>query len=342
MTKKGEKIDLILNKIKKVVDPAIKESLDLCVDKKYQDIVKYQILTGGKRLRPALAIISCQMLGGKTRDALYPAAGLEILHNYSLIIDDMIDNSILRRNKPTAWAKFGRSIAQCIAIDYFASVFQAANKSKEAIKISELLAKAIKTLTEGEISDLLFEQRGIESEPYIAQNRYRDINMKNYSEMISKKTAALFRASCEVGGICARANHKQLEALRNYGFNLGLAFQISDDILDILGDEKSFGKKIGKDVEERKGGNIVVYLASQKFSPKEKKEFWRILRKEKISQKDINKVINLIKKTGAEEMAKVFCQKFINKARESLKMLPQNKWNNILKEIVEFVIMRDK
>ena len=111
-------LNLVLAKFRKIVDPVIKRVLISGVDKKFHDIVSYQISTGGKRLRPALAIISCLALGGKIKDVLYPAAGLEILHNYTLIIDDMIDNDQERRGKPTLWSKFGESIAQCVGIDY--------------------------------------------------------------------------------------------------------------------------------------------------------------------------------------------------------------------------------
>jgi geranylgeranyl diphosphate synthase type I len=129
MTKKEENVGSFLAQTAKIVDPIIRKLLGLYIDKKYQDIIEYQINTGGKRIRPALFIASAKLFGGKTRDILYPAAGLEILHNYSLIIDDIIDNSVLRRGKPTAWAKFGRSIAQCIGIDWGAAIFQAANRS---------------------------------------------------------------------------------------------------------------------------------------------------------------------------------------------------------------------
>lgn len=342
MSLSEKEIDLILNKCSSIITPIIKEVLSYSVDKKYRDIVNYPILTGGKRIRPTLSIIVCQMLGGNLKNVLYPAAGLEIMHNYSLIIDDMIDNGTLRRGKSTAWARFGRSVAQCVAIDYFASIFQAANKSKEPVKISEVLAKTIKILTEGEILDILFEQRGREEESYVVKNRYKKIDMKDYSEMISKKTAALFQSSCEIGGICADADEKQIAALKDYGFNFGMIFQISDDILDILGSQEKFGKKIGKDIEERKGGNIIIHFAMLELSQNEKTELWQILRKRKITQKDINRGIELIKKTKAKEKAEAYCQKFVGNAKENLKLLPRNKWNNILGDIVDYLVKREK
>jgi len=340
MTKKEEKVSLFLAQTAKTVDPVIRKLLSFYVGKKFQDIIEYQINTGGKRIRPALAIASANLFGGKIKDVLYLAAGLEILHNYSLIIDDIIDNSTLRRGKPTVWAKFGRSIAQCIGIDWGAAIFQAANRSLCPVKISEIFAKTLKILVEGEISDVLFEQSGREDEPYIVKNRYRNVSEKNYLEMIGKKTAVLFQSCCEMGAISAGAKEKQIKTLKSYGFNLGVAFQIKDDILDIFGKEKKFGKEIGKDIREGKMGNAVISFACQEFSQKDKKEFSLIIRKNVISEKDIGRAIELIKKTKAEERAISYGERFVKKAKVNLSLLPQNEWNESLADICDLIMER--
>src|SRR3972149_9423729 len=131
-------INLVFEKINKRVNNAIGEILGIDVSSRYKDLIKYQVALGGKRIRPVLASISSRLLGGKTNNTVYAAAGLEIIHNYSLIIDDIIDNSPLRRGSPTVWKKFGTSIAQCVAIDYSAAILQAANRSVEPKKIGEL------------------------------------------------------------------------------------------------------------------------------------------------------------------------------------------------------------
>lgn len=342
MSFKKEKIHSILNEYSKLVEPVVKELLSSYVDKEHQEIVRYQILTGGKRLRPVLVIITCQLLGGKIKDAILPAAGLEILHNYSLIVDDIIDHSSLRRGKPTTWFKFGRSMAECAGIDYAAAAFQAANFSKEPIKISELFAKTMKAVVDGEILDILFEQQGREEEPYVVENRYNNITERDYFQMVNKKTASLFQTCCEVGGICAGAKEKELEALRNYGFNLGIGFQISDDILDIFGKEEKFGKKIGQDIKERKLGNIVIFYTLKELSQSGRNELFAILRKNKIKDNDIKKGIKIIKGTKAREKVLNLGKKYIQKAKENLKFLPQNQWHNILEEIANFVIKRER
>lgn len=341
--KKKTDLPLVFKRLAKIVDPVIKELLFSYVERGTQKMVGYQVSTGGKRVRPGLAIISCRLLGGRLKDVLYPAAGLEILHNYTLIVDDIIDHSILRRQKPTVWYKFGTSMAECVGIDYAATLFQAANYSKNPTAISELFAKTLKTLVEGEIRDILFEQSGREDEPYVRENRQRKITKYSCLKMISQKTAVLFQACCELGAICAKAENSVIKALKNYGLNLGIAFQIQDDILDIFGEEEKFGKKIGKDIEEKKGGNIVTLLALEQLDPSGRKRLTTILaKKKKTTKRDISSAIALIRKTEAKEKAQKLAEKYINKAKKSLQFLPQNKWNNLLRELADFVIEREK
>lgn len=338
----AKNIDSYLNKYSELVLPKILEILTVDTDKKNEEIINYQILTGGKKLRPALCFLSCQLMGGKTNDALYPAAGLEILHNYSLIIDDIIDNSYLRRNRSTVWHKFGRSIAACAAIYYAAAIFQAANKSKNPTQISEIFAQTLKTVIDGEIMDILFERDGRKKEIYIVKNRYKKISEADYFNMVGKKTATLFKTCCQVGGILADADKKTIETLGNYGYNIGLAFQIQDDILDIFGDEKSFGKKIGKDISERKGGNIVIMLALTKLKPKDREEILSIMRKPKVKAWQVKKIISMIGKTDSLNQAQKFGEKFMAQAKKNLESLPQNEWNQILQEIINFLSVRKK
>jgi geranylgeranyl diphosphate synthase, type I len=345
MKKNSNKLKDVLFDFRKTVDPIIKEILTSDVDKERQKIVEYQVSTGGKRLRPALAIICNQLLGGQKKDALYPAAGLEILHNYSLIIDDIIDRSRNRREKPTTWYKLGKATAQCLSIYYAAAIFQAANHSKQPTEISEIFAKTMKIITGGEISDILFEMTERKRESYLEKNRYQTISKKGYLKMIEQKTAILFQSCCQVGALSAGAKKKEIEALKKYGFNLGIAFQIQDDILDIFGEKESHNEKrkeIGKDIIERKGGNIVVILALEKLKPKHKKKLNKLMEKEYIKKKEVTQIVEIFKKTGSYEKSQQLGKKFVKKAKKNLASLPQNKWNDILKETADFIIKREK
>jgi len=340
--KNKKELDLFLKETAAMVNPVIQELLESYVDKKFHKLINYQTFAGGKRFRPALTIISSKLLGGKIKHVLYPAAGLEILHNCTLIVDDIIDHSHLRRNKPTVWFKFGQSVAECMGVDYLAAAFEGASHSKKPAMFSEVFAQTLKTVINGEILDILFEQQGRQEESYIVKNRYHKITKQKYYEMIGKKTASLAQSCCEVGAICAKASSKQLKALKDYGFNLGMAFQIRDDVLDIFGSEKKFGKKIGKDIEERKLGNIVILSALSELSKSDKEKLLKIIRKKEIKNKDIKQAIKLIKKTRAGEKACNLAEEFSAKAKEQLNLLPQNKWNKSLEALADFVIQREK
>jgi len=343
MKKNKEEIESVFRKWANLIDPKIKEILNVSVDKETQKLVNYQMTTGGKRLRPVLAIASCLCCGGKIEDVLYPAAGLEILHNCTLIYDDIIDNSDKRRGKPTVWSKYGRSITECLGLDYAAAIFQAANKSGHPALISEILARTLKEVVNGQILDILFEQSGRENEKYVTKNRFQKIREKDYLKMVSKKTASLIRTCCEIGAVSADAGRNMVETLKDYGFNLGIAFQIRDDILDIFGKEKEFGKKIGKDIQERKLGNVVILYALKELEPaKEKNKLLAILKKNEIGNKDIKKALILINKTKAKKKSLLLGVEYIKKAKENLGRLPKNKWHKFLIELADSVIERNK
>lgn len=322
-------LDLFLKVANRIVEPKIKEILNRFLDRKFKELVNYQIETGGKRIRPALAILSCLACGGKIKDVLYPAAGIEILHNYTLIIDDIIDKSQSRRGYATCWRKFGHSIAECVEAVFAASIFQSANFGSHSKEISGIFTKTIKEIAEGEITDILLEQKNRKYESFVAENRYLKAGEKDYFSMVSKKTASLFKASCLVGGISAGASETRLKNLKNYGFNLGITFQIQDDILDIYGEEKEFGKRIAQDARERKLGNILLLLASIKG-----KEILKILRKKEIKERDIKEIVDMIKKTKSLNKAREFQRKYINKAQKSLDVFPQDKWRKLLEDFL--------
>ena len=339
---KQERLKIVFKHLSNLVEPKIKEVLSQDISRRTSRLLFYPVSIGGKRLRPALAIISCLATGGKMKDVIYPAASLEILHNYTLIVDDTIDHGLIRRGKPTLQKEYGLSMAECLAVDYVASIFQPIAQYIKPEIIIPLFTRTLKTIFEGEILDILFEQTGRNNEPYIQSHRYSEISLKQYLKMVSQKTASLIQASCHIGGICAKTSGKQLAALQKYGFSLGIAFQIQDDILDIFGYEKKFGKKIGKDIEERKMGNIVILLASQEFSRKEKNKFQSILRKNKITNQDIKEAIHLIKQTSAQEKAQNLARKYVRQSKKSLAFLSQNKWTSLLADLADFVIEREK
>jgi geranylgeranyl diphosphate synthase type I len=330
-----------LAEINKLVEPIIKKLLTDDVEKSNAEVAFYQCKVGGKRIRPALIIISGQVFSGDINELLYPAASVEILHNATLIIDDIIDHSDFRRNKPTCWNKFGKSIAECTSMVYFASIFAGLSHVDNSSKLIDLYSRTLKTIVDGEIEDILFERSGREDEAYVVKNRYKMITKDDYFEMISRKTAILLQTCCEAGAICANASDDQVKIIGNFGFNLGMAFQICDDILDIFGDEKEFGKKIGKDIIEKKMGNFVIISAIDQLKLKERNIICNFLTGSKeILDEDIATVTTLIEKTRAKRDAKNIANTYIQNAYKALEKLPQNKHREELEEVAKYIIDR--
>lgn len=199
--------------------------------------IHYTLNQGGKRLRPVLALIACEMFGGDIASALYPAVALEMFHNFTLIHDDIMDQAPIRRGKPTVYRKWNSDIAILSGDALFARAFQTALKTDSPrLKDSlDLLSQTAVEVCEGQQYDMDFESQV-------------EVSIQEYIKMIRLKTAVLVAASLKTGALMADAQDDQAELLYNYGINIGLAFQLKDDFLDVFSDEATFGKVNGNDI----------------------------------------------------------------------------------------------
>jgi len=315
------------------------ELLDFGAHEDFKEILHHYIKAGGKRVRPALTIIVGQALGAKEEYLLYAAAAIELIHEYSLIIDDIIDRSEKRRNEPTLWKKYGISMALLAALHYRESIHEGARRTNHPLEIANLISETIRVMTEGERLDILFEQAGRDEE-YIIQKRYKVVTVDDYMRMIGGKTASLISTACKVGAICADAKNNIVEKLGKFGWNIGLAFQITDDYLDLFAKEEELGKKTGKDILEHKLGNIVVIYALEELSEQEKQKILSILRKEKLTDDDVKDAIELIKKTNASQKAKEKANKLIEEAKKEIEFLEESEEKKLLMALADFVVQR--
>jgi len=224
---------------------------------------------------------------------------------------------------------------------FAASIFNFKLSDKKYSKVGSVLSRSIKTVTSGQILDVLFEQGGRENERFVVNNRYKSLKESDYKRMISRKTASLLEACCEVGGICASATRNQTKKLKEFGFNMGISFQVQDDILDIIGDEKKFGKSIGKDIVEGKMGNIVILFCLEELNVKDSGDVKRILRKSRKTKTDIKKVMKNIDKTNAIDRAEKLKNNYIKRAEKNLDFFPSNKWKDLLISTLNFVGKRN-
>ena len=323
------------------VEAALEKYLLMDTDPEFREAVLYPVRTGGKRLRPALTLASALAAGGGVEEAIPAAVAVELAHNYSLIFDDIIDHSEVRRGHPTLWRKYGVTTAILVAVHYRESISQALNDTRDPKLFEAIMARTLKLLVEGERLDVLFEQAGRFDEPYVVERRRSVVTLRDYLDMVYKKTGALIEAACVLGALSAGAPPDLVEALSSYGRNLGLAFQVGDDIIDIFGREEKTGKKVGKDIEEHKLGNVVVLLALEELPADARGELLSILRKERLSGQDVERALKLISATGARQRAEEMRRFYAGAAREALKPLPDNEGKRLLLELTDFVAVRE-
>lgn len=308
-------------------------------DPDFYDAVKYQVQTGGKRLRPLLTLTFCDAVGGTPDSTIYAAAGIELIHTHSLIIDDIIDRSILRRNQPTCWVKFGMPIAVLIAMKYREALVLAAEKTAYPTKLQRVFSRAMQRMLIGERLDILLEQTGRSNE-YLVKNRLQDATIDDYFTLCKNKTGALVSAACEAGVVCVNGNNEYVTAAKQFGMNAGIALQISDDYLDIFGNSQQFGKEHRKDIIEHKLGNFVILYALSQLTAPNKHRLLEILQTDEINENEITEAGHIIKMTDAPKIAKEKVNEFVNLAKDCLKIFPDSNAKKTLFDLVGTLIDR--
>jgi len=277
--------------------------------KKLYDAAGHLIVNGGKRLRPYMVIRSCQILKGKVSNAMPAASAVEMVHNFSLVHDDIMDNDEMRHGVPTVHKKFGMPIAILAGDVLFSKAFQVITDSKlsasATTQLVSRLSKACVDICEGQLLDVkMAEEKKIPSQA-------------EYITMIGKKTAALFDVSCAMGAICATNKPTDISNLSSFGRNLGIAFQITDDLIGVMGDPKITKKPVGNDLREGKK-SLPILMAIKLAKGNEKKIILKAFGNSKVSRKDLNKSVEVIRSLGIEQNVRKQALKYAEKAEKSL------------------------
>ncbi len=298
--------------------------------KKLYDAAGHLIVNGGKRLRPYMVIRSCQILKGKVSNAMPAASAVEMVHNFSLVHDDIMDNDEMRHGVPTVHKKFGMPIAILAGDVLFSKAFQIIVDSKlSPIATTQLvsrLAKACVDICEGQLLDVkMAEEQKIPSQA-------------EYITMIGKKTAALFDVSCAMGAICATNKAKDITNLSSFGRNLGIAFQITDDLIGVMGDPKITKKPVGNDLREGKK-SLPILMAIKLAKGNDKKIILKAFGNSKISRKDLTKAVNAIRSLGIEENVRSQALKYAEKAEKSLGNYSGSAKTELI-SLLDFVVKR--
>lgn len=296
----------------------------------------YTMALGGKRIRPVLALMASQLFGGSVQATLGPAIGLEVFHNFTLLHDDVMDHADMRRGQPTVHAKWDTNTAILTGDAMFAVAVRLmtgapAGSLRAVMQAFEALATGV---CEGQQYDMNFETQA-------------DVSMAEYMEMIRLKTAVLIAGALQIGALAAGAPAGSVTRLHAYGTQIGLAFQLQDDLLDLYGDQAKFGKKIGSDIRENK--KTYLYLKALELLPAEdadalKAAFSTPTQPDKEAEK-VAQVKTLYDRIGVKHHVEAAIRAMFKEGEAHLNAIPQSEIDpeamTVLRQFTERLLMRD-
>ena len=292
----------------------------------------YLIEHGGKRLRPYMVIKSCQLLGGTMKQAIPSAAAIEMIHNFTLVHDDIMDNDEVRHGVPTVHIKFGIPIGILGGDLLFSRAFETISKpylhkSKDVgLNLVTTLAKACTDVCEGQALDISMAKSS------------KIPNENQYIKMIEKKRSSLFVASCAMGAITANRKFTDVARLSTFGRNLGIAFQIIDDLIGVVGDPKITKKPVGNDIREGKK-SLPILMAIKKANNQEKKIILNAFGNSSVSKSEVEKAISTISSLGIEKIIKQKATHHSNAAKKSISIYNGPAKKELL-SLLDFVVER--
>jgi len=296
-------------------------------NKLISEVSSYLFKNSGKRIRPALLILCSKLLGYQGKEHILLAALVETIHTASLIHDDIIDGSETRRGRESVHSRWGPNITVLLG-DYLYIKSISLSLQSQYNQIIHILTEISSRMIEGELTEY-----------YLSGNL--DIAEQDYLDIINKKTASLFSAACHIGGVLGEASEKEKNFLVNYGTNLGMSFQVVDDLLDYTGEEKTLGKPILSDLRE---GRITLPLIyTLKNDGKANREFiTEVLSKKNFEEESQKEILCILKSNRALDYTYNKAKEFSEKSQEIISQFPQSIHRDTLTILPEFVLKRSK
>ncbi len=329
---------------------SIKEELESCASvvnrflvsqlegkpKELYQASSHYIRSGGKRLRPFMVIKSCEILGGSLKQALPAAAAVELVHNFTLVHDDIMDNDDMRHGVATVHRHFGVPLAVLGGDILFSKAFEmlALHSRKAGVQDRAItsmvgrLSSACTVLCEGQAVDIDFASKA------------KFPTESQYINMIGKKTAALFEVSCAMGAMSSPdPSDKDVENLSSFGWNIGVAFQLVDDLIGVIGDPKLTGKAAGNDIREGKK-TLPILLALKNTKGDDKDIILKVLGSKTASVSDINKAVKVVSDAGVDEDVRNAARQHMKLALESIKGYEDSEAKQSLICSADFIVGR--
>jgi octaprenyl-diphosphate synthase len=290
-----------------------------------ESIGHYIVDAGGKRLRPMLTLLASKACGIDSQQHIPMAAVIEFIHTATLLHDDVVDMSTLRRGRPTANAKWNNPSSVLVGDFIYSRAFQVLVKIGD-MRIMKIIADTTNKIAEGEVLQLIAKNNPSASEV-------------NYMQVIENKTAILFQAAAHCGALLANADEASEKGLRNFGKSIGMAFQLIDDVLDYAGDATDLGKNIGDDLAEGKPTLPLIY-AIEKGDKQQQKLIQQALRTEQINPEMLKDIIGIVRQSGGLEYTQSLAKAQSKAALNYLQVLPDSEYRQAMKAMVNFSLSR--
>ncbi|HVL47273.1 MAG TPA: polyprenyl synthetase family protein [Candidatus Thermoplasmatota archaeon] len=301
--------------------------------------MRHVVEAGGKRIRPTLCMLACEAVGGKREMALPTAAGIEFLHTFTLVHDDIMDKDLVRRGRETVGALWGDEVAITVGDGLFALAFKAVAANADVpgvppgrvFRVMEGAAETSLLLAQGQTMDLLMAHRA-------------DVPIDEYLEMIRLKTGVLLEFSLAAGATLGGGTKEDAEAIARFGAPLGMAFQIKDDVLDLVADEKRLGKPVGSDIRSGKRTLMVVHAMAE--SP-DAGRLAEILEKPaaKTTDAEVREGIRILERAGSIRFAEETAERFLSESKNALAKLPATPGGEALEAlatVADYIMHRDR
>ena len=311
------------------IDKALRKYLKIREPRKLYDATAHIPLAGGKRLRPVMALITCEMVGGDSEKAIPFATALETIHNFTLVHDDVMDDDNLRHGVDACHTVYGLSTAILAGDTLFAYAFEMITDCdiEDGIKVDLVknVAYVVRKIAEGQQMDINFEEK-------------ETVNANEYLEMIRLKTSILFGAAAYGGAKIGGTSEKEARLLEEMATNVGLGFQIWDDYLDATASEKILGKPSGSDIKQGKR-TLLVIEALNRANESDRKKLIEIL-DSKNTDKEIEVAVDIMDRCGALDECHKQANGYLEGARKTLSNYPQSEARELFEELLEYMVTR--
>ncbi len=319
-----------IEKRKKIVEDYLEELFHKKKEHILWELMSIYPMAGGKKLRPFLSMISAGIFGEDEEKALHLGVAMELIHNFTLVHDDIMDDDDIRRGVDTVYKREGLSSAINTGDALFALAFNVLSKTDvEGVDFNELLsevADAVLRVAEGQEEDMRFE-------------RTFDIGEGEFIKMIEKKTSCLFQGCAKGGAIVAGASKEQKKLMAEYARKMGIAFQIQDDYLDLVGKEEKLGKPVGSDIRAGKR-TLIIIRALEVLEGKKRDRLIKILDSNRNTVDEVNTALSMLKDCGALDYAKETADRYASEAKEVLNPLPDNEYKDMMEALVDLMVHR--